>query len=201
LAGNFGRLHCYSAVDLAPRLCYGGRHTKCRRQVTSFRRDKEPWSGGPADDSRLAVAIRQHLEEADVIVGWNSILHDIPLINARLAAAGERPVRLGEKHGRPHLDLMYYAGGLSMKIGSRALDRVSIFFDSPHRKTPLTPKVWAKAGEGDADAWDSIVEHCELDALVTRDMFPHLAPYVKKFGFTLSEVWPFVSQIPSRTHA
>lgn len=201
LAGNFGRLHSYSAVDLPLVPCKGPGACDCRSQCTTFRRDRRPWKGGPADDSRLAVAIRRHLEEADVIVGWNSILHDLPLINSRLLAVGERPVRMGEKYGRSHLDLMYYARGQSMKIGSSRLETVAKFFSSPHQKTPLTPKVWAEAGEGSREAFDLIVEHNEYDALVTRDMWPHLAQQVKKFQFPLSEVWTFVDQIPSRRGA
>jgi uncharacterized protein YprB with RNaseH-like and TPR domain len=150
------------------------------------------------DDGRLAVAIRKELETSDIIVGWNSILHDIPLVNARLAAANERPIRVGERHGVMHLDLMWYAGGQSMKIGGRKLDTVARFFQCENQKTALDGETWQLAATGDRDAMDQVVEHCEADVLVLRDVFPHLAPGVKKHQFNLGEVWQFLANIPSR---
>lgn len=144
------------------------------------------------------TAIRDELERADMIVGWNSILHDVPLLNARLSAVSERPLKIGEKHGISHLDLMYYAGGQSMKIGSRRLDNVANFFDTSDTKTKLDGEIWQLAAAGEIEAMDQIVEHCEKDVLILREVWPRLAPHVKKFQFTLSEIWPFLGTIPSR---
>lgn len=187
LGANFGRLLCCSFVDL-------GSDT-----VETFRRDRPPYKGKKlTDDARLAVAIRDRLEASDVVVSWNGILYDAPFVNARLAAAGERPMRLTKDHGVQHLDLMYYAGGQAMRLQGRSLDRVSKFFHAENEKTPLTPEVWADASTGDADAMELVVEHCEADVLVLRDVFPRLAPFVKKMVFPLAEVWPFIQDIPSR---
>lgn len=200
LQGNFGRLLSYSRVDLPVPACKGGDKCACRAECVTFRRDAAPWRGRKqTDDQKLVLAIRSDLEDADMIVGWNSILHDVPLINARLAAYGERPLRLGERYGTAHLDLMWYASGASMKIGGRSLANVSKFFKSPHMKTPLLPEVWADASGGDREAMDLIIEHNEFDALVTRDVWQHLAPYVKKFQFSLAEVYPFLHLLDSRT--
>lgn len=187
LFASWGRILCCSFVDLFS------------DDVTTVRGDQKPYVGrNKVDDSRLVVAIRNELERSDIVVGWNSILHDIPLLNARLGAAGERPVRLGEKHGTFHLDLMWYAGGQSMKIGGRRLATVSKFFNVENEKTPLDGETWQLASVGDVDAMDLVVDHCEADVLVTRDVFPYLAPGVKKIQFTLSEVWKLLPQIESR---
>lgn len=191
LAASWGRILCASFVEVRE-----------GAEPYTFRGDVKPWRGRTKiDDSKLCVAIRDELEAADMIVGWNSILHDIPLVNARLAVAGERPCQLGEKHGTRHLDAMWYSGGQSMKIGGRRLDTVAKFFKAPNQKTPLDGETWQLAGVGDRKAMDSVVEHCEFDVLVLRDLWPHLAPHVKKFQFSLSEVWPFISDIPSRRNA
>ena len=190
LGGNFGRLLCCSFIDLDS------------DKVVTFRRDRRPWKGAKlTDDKRLAIAIRNRLEQADIIAGWNSILFDAAFLNTRLAAADERPLRVGERHGSGHLDMMYYASGQSMRLPGRALDKVAKFFHSAYEKTPLTPEVWADAAAGIPSAVQKVVAHCEADVRVTKDVFPHLAPHIKKFTFTLSEVWPFLDQIPSRTHA
>jgi uncharacterized protein YprB with RNaseH-like and TPR domain len=186
LSANWGRLLCASFVGLDG-------------EVITYRKDRRPFKGrNKVDDSRLAVAIRDEIEKSDIIVGWNSILHDLPLVNARLAAAGERPIRVGERHGVMNLDLMYYAGGQSMKIGGRRLDTVAKFFRCDNQKTPLDGETWQLAATGDAEAMDLVVEHCEADVLVLRDVWPHLAPGVKKHQFTMAEVWPFIEQIRSR---
>lgn len=126
------------------------------------------------DDSRLAVQVRDTLEAADIIVGWNSKLHDIPLLNARLALAGERGF-----YSKLHLDLMWYAGGSSMKIGSKKLDNVAKYFDLKSQKTPLDWPTWQKAGAGDVVALKDVIKHCEYDVRVLGEAVPHLAGYVR----------------------
>lgn len=186
LSASWGRLLCASFVDLDD-----------ISEPYTFRRDEFPQSN-PIDDAGLCSAIKETLEGADIIVGWNSILHDVPLVNARLAANGMSPIRTGEKHGVRHLDLMWYAGGQSMKIGSRKLDNVAKFFQCDNQKTPLDGEVWQLAAAGDKDAMELIVEHCEADVLVLKEVFPHLAPGVKKFQFSFDEVWTHLTEIPSR---
>lgn len=167
--------------------------------VYSLRGDKRPWKGkNQIDDARLCISIRSELEQADIICGWNSILHDIPLLNARLSLAGEQPCKLSEKHGTRHLDLMYYMGGQSMKVGGKRLELAATFFNCQNRKTSLEGSTWQLATVGDGKAMDAVVDHCEADVRVLRELFPHLAPYVKKLQFDLSEVWQFLDLIPSR---
>lgn len=168
-------------------------------EVYTFRGDTPPYKGrNRIDDSKLVMACRSEIEKADIVVGWNSILHDIPLLNARLAKAGEAPIRVGEKYTTWNLDLMYYAGGQSNKIGGRSLDRVSRFLECRYEKTPLDGDVWQLAATGDKSSLDKIQEHCEADVDVLREVAQRLFPYVKKFQLTLSEVWPFIYDIPSR---
>ncbi len=187
LTGNWGRILCASY------LCLGDEN------VVTHRKDIAPWRGRSViDDAKLVKAAKKEIESADIIVGWNSIRHDIPLLNARLAAAGEDPIRASEKYGVRHLDLMYYAGGNSMKIGSRSLANVSQFFGTEDSKTKLDGEIWQLAAAGDSDAMDEIVVHCELDVKVLAELFPKLAPYVQKFNFPLAEIHEFLHLVPSR---
>jgi len=189
LAAAWGRVLCGSFAEL-------------QGDAYTFRADRKKWKGKSLiDDGALCVAIRDELESADMVCGWYSSLHDIPLINARLAAAGERPCRIGEKHGTWHLDLIWYSGGSSMKVGGKKLDLVAKFLGTEDSKTALDPQTWQLAGAGDKKGMDLVVEHCEADVLVLRELFPKLAPHVKKFTFSLSEVWPHLADIPSRISA
>jgi uncharacterized protein YprB with RNaseH-like and TPR domain len=189
LAASWGRILCASFVGLE-----GDPYT--------LRADEKRFKGKTMiDDSKLCVAIRDELEGADLIVGWNSILHDVPLVNARLALAGERTCQFGEKHGTWHLDAMWYVSGQTMKIGGRKLDTAAKFFKADNQKTGLDGEAWQLAGCGDKKALGQVVVHCEADVLVLRDLLNHLAPQVKKFTFTLGEVWPHIGEIPSRRRA
>lgn len=179
LSASWGRILCCSFIDLDS------------DKVKTFRFDQKPWKGrNKIDDSKLVVAIRDEIEKVGMLVGWNSIFYDIPMINARLALHGQRPVKVAR-----HLDLMWYSAGSSMRIGSRKLDNVSKYFKSKNQKTPLDASTWQLAAAGDRKAMDAVVTHCEFDVRVTKDVFPHLAPYVRKFVLPLSDWWKFASQI------
>jgi uncharacterized protein YprB with RNaseH-like and TPR domain len=125
------------------------------------------------DDSKLCVAIRDELEKYNCIVGWNSKLFDLPLLNARLAKARERPCR-----PQFHADMMWYAGGSSMRIGSRKLDNVQKFFKLGEEKTPIEWDTWQQVAAGDQKAMHDVVHHCEQDVKVLMQAYWHLLPYV-----------------------
>lgn len=187
LNANWGRLLCCSFADLDS------------DEVVTLRADERRFKGANAiDDSKLAVAVRDRLESADIIVGWNSKLYDVPFINARLVKASARPCRLAKNHGVMHVDAMWYAGGQSMRIGSKRLDTVSRFLGTEAEKTPIEAEAWVLAATGHKPSLDLVVEHCEADVKVLKAVFPSLAEHVKNVTFTLNEVSHLLHLIPSR---
>lgn len=160
LTGIMGRVLCCSFAD-----SWGN--------VKTFRYEDYPGTS-IIDDGPLCVAIRDELERAGHWVGWNSKLYDVPMLNARLLKAGERPLRKDILH----TDLMYYARGQFVRIGSSKLVNVSEYIQSPHRKTPLEWATWQLAATGDRAAMDLVAEHCEADVLTTRDVFAVLVPHL-----------------------
>lgn len=178
LDAGWGRLLCASFVAL-------------EGEVWTYRADKRPFkTKDPIDDSRLAIAIREVLEPADMVVSQNGKMHDVPLVNACLARVGERPIRL-----KRHLDVMYYFGYSSMKIGGKSLDNAARFFKSPNQKTPLDKEIWKRAAAGDRKSLDLVADHCQQDALVLRDLFPSVAPLVKQFNANLSQYWKAIKEV------
>jgi uncharacterized protein YprB with RNaseH-like and TPR domain len=164
LTAIMGRILCASFVEVAS-----------KKPPYTFRSDKAPWKmKDPIDDSKLCVAIRDELEKYHMVVGWNSKLHDLALLNARLAKVGQRPF-----HPHLNLDLMYYAGGSSMKIGSRKLVNVQKFFGLKAAKTDLEWETWQRAASFDKKAMDTVAHHCEQDVLVTAECYWKLLPAVK----------------------
>ncbi len=73
---------------------------------------------------------------------------------------------------------MYKATGSSIAIGRKSLDNVSKYFGVENKKTPLDPRIWDQADHGDRDAYEKILEHCEADVLVLRDVYAKLKPMV-----------------------
>jgi uncharacterized protein YprB with RNaseH-like and TPR domain len=165
LKGMMARILCASILPLGSKP-----HT--------LRLDDRRFKGrSKIDDSKLVAAIRDELETYNLVVGWNSKLFDIPLINSKLAKSEQRPCAL-----QFHLDLMWYAAGSSMRIGSRKLDNVAKFFKLTDQKTELDWDTWQLAGTGDKPALDYVVRHCEADVKVTAGAYKHLLPYVRNLS-------------------
>ena len=125
------------------------------------------------DDNKLAVAIRDELEKYNLIVGWNSKMFDAPFLNARLAKVGERPLR-----AQLHLDLMYYAGGCIMRIGSKKLVNVQKYFALPAAKTEISWDNWNLAAGGHKPSLDEVVHHCECDVKVLAQAYWKMIDHV-----------------------
>lgn len=161
LTGMMGRIICASFSDS------WGRVETLRIDQTTQR--------NKIDDRELALGVRDRLEVADILCGWNSKLFDVPFLNARLMRHGERPLRKDLKH----IDLMYYAGGQFTKIGSKKLVNVQKFVpEVENSKSDVDWDTWALAGMGDADALEYVVEHCERDTRVLREVFGQLKPHI-----------------------
>lgn len=145
-------------------------------EATVIRADDSKYKGrSKIDDSKVVKAIREELNKYNMVVGWNSKMFDVPFINARLSKHGEHPVE-----PQFHLDLMWYAKGASMRIGSARLDNVQKFLTpGNHAKTPISWEKWQLASTFDKEAMDEVIEHNVADVFVTRDVYHHLLPYVK----------------------
>lgn len=65
------------------------------------------------------------------------------------------------------------------RIGSSKLVNVQKFFKTADSKTDVDWDTWNLASMGDEKAMDYVVEHCEADVLVLRDVFNHLKPLVR----------------------
>lgn len=123
-----------------------------------------------------SVAVLGTASETYVAHGFgahNSKLFDAPFLNSRLLKAGERPLK-----PQFHLDLMWYAGGASNRIGSRKLVNVQKFLGLAEAKTDITWENWQEAALGDSKAYADVVHHCEQDVKVLAQAYWHLLPAV-----------------------
>jgi uncharacterized protein YprB with RNaseH-like and TPR domain len=155
LKANFGRILCASVADM-----FGN--------VRTFRIDDPPYQRERRrDDIGVAVALRDYLEEFDFIVGWYSKMFDVPYLNTRLLLGNERPLRQDMKH----VDAIWKAKKGSLALHSARLDALAKTLRLDVQKSVLDPEIWQDAADGDRDAMDYIVKHCELDVLILRKVF------------------------------
>jgi uncharacterized protein YprB with RNaseH-like and TPR domain len=132
------------------------------------------------DDRELVRAYVDALNEYDILLSWNGILFDIPVLNARLAFWGAQDGK-GPRRVNPnmHIDLMYYATGRFNRLGRKSLQNVSEYFAVGSEKTPLRIRTWNGAMQGKPEDYAKIVEHCDRDVQVLRDVFPVLKQHIR----------------------
>lgn len=157
-----GRILCCSFVELE------GDPWTFRQDQTGLRNREDI-----TDDAKLVVAIRDELERYDLMVAHNGRLFDVPMLNARLAKAGERPLKT-----HFFLDTRWYLNSASMRLGSAKLENAQKYFGLGYQKTAISWDQWQRAAALDRDAMNEVVEHCEQDVLVLRELYPIVLPYV-----------------------
>lgn len=165
LSGMAGRILCCSFKPILP---------DRSGEVYTFRGDDKKYRNKKdmADDSQLAVAIRNELEQYDLLVGHNSKLFDRKFLNARLLHAGERPAP-----SQWHIDTMWI-----IRSHIRASSKLALaqnFMGLPEEKTPITWDDWMRGMAFDRAAMDNIVQHCEQDVKVLEQAYWRLLPYVR----------------------
>jgi hypothetical protein len=138
----------------------------------------------PSDDSRLAVAIRDHLMTHDILVSWNGKRgynskgrsgFDIPMLNARLIQPGNKKVVIG-RYAPKHIDLLKEIRKY-IELHSFRLASVEEFLELSESKNAILPRLWNRALDGDREALDYVVNHNILDVKVLRLVFDDMRRY------------------------
>lgn len=138
--------------------------------------------GRYARDAKLAVAIRDEIEKYDIIVTWNGIMFDVPFLNNRLLAAGERILKQ-----MWHIDVMYQARQGKSCLSSSRLDSVARWLNCPLQKTSLDLNLWMEAADEAASHfahgsknYDYITKHCDVDLRITEFVYDHFKPFIRQ---------------------
>lgn len=161
LNGSFGRILCASVLLLPS------------EEMVTFRLDdyiKRKQAKNMRDDRAIAVDLRNVLNEQHLTLGWYSKGFDIPFLNTRLIAHEEDRMRT-----KLHLDGIWYAKGWrGLKAKNAKLESVAEFFGLDERKMAVDPETWEEARVGEREAMDIIVERCESDVRLTREVTERL---------------------------
>lgn len=171
LNGSFGRLFSGACAHVIE-----GDEWVARIDDPKYRNRKYP-----SDDSKLALSVRDHLLEHDIIVSWNGKRgynskgrsgFDIPMLNARLIQPESRQRVIG-RYAPKHIDLLKEIRKY-IELHSFRLAAVEEFLELAESKNQILPRLWNKALDGDKDSLDYIVEHNLKDVRVLRLVFEEM---------------------------
>ena len=127
---------------------------------------------GEKEERACIVGIRDTLELADYVVTWYGTKFDLPYLNTRLLINDERPVNRIR-----HIDL-YYTSRFKLRLQSNRLANVELSLLGASSKTVIMPGIWRRALQGDQEALDYIVDHCQKDVDILAQVFERLRGFV-----------------------
>lgn len=137
------------------------------------------------NDHKMAVQLRDWLEQFDYVVTFYGTRFDVPYLNTRLIMYGERPI-----NQMRHVDL-YYVARTHLRLHSNRLEVVAQTVLGRSAKTHIVGPIWLRAVQGDPEAMGYIVDHCERDVVELERAFDRLRGFinlskarVKKYGGT-----------------
>lgn len=125
------------------------------------------------DDKGLMKDFSNTFAECDWHATWYGARFDLPVVNARIIAAGLPPLP-----PKPHVDLWKTARYVFRTGGGNRLAKWQDFLGLPEEKTPVKPSVWIKARYGHEPSLRYIYEHCTKDVSVLEGVFTKLRPWV-----------------------
>lgn len=123
----------------------------------------------PDSDELLALEIRDVLESAPLLLGWNSNRFDLHYINTRLSFHGHRPV---VALASISVDVVYdkMLGRRTRTSLINAANEMGVTDEKIH-KTPIDWEKWHAANEGDQAGMDYVVEHGAMDTILTKRIY------------------------------
>ena len=116
-------------------------------------------------DKKLAVRAAKEIRKYDYIVTYFGTRFDLPFLTTRLMVAGNPSLGLLR-----HVDVYYTVRSqLKLAANRQAMAVLSLFGKAD--RTDVVGKIWAAASEGDKEAVDYIVSHCEADLYDLEKLF------------------------------
>ena len=133
------------------------------------------------DHSRQAMLEIAHslLDEADVVVGYNSKGFDIPWINGELAREGFQPPA-------PHKNVdLYRIARKHFRYPSHKLQYVSTALGLPGKHDTGGHSLWVRCLAGDPAAWAKMERYCKRDVALLPRFLDRVLPWESSLNFAL----------------
>lgn len=135
------------------------------------------------NDKKLLQGLWKLLDEADIVIGQNSIAFDVKKIKARMVIHGMKPPSSFEQ-----LDTMRIAKK-HFNFTSNKLEYLSKTLCTKHKK--LTHKkfagfeLWKECLKGNKQAWAEMKAYNIEDVLATEELYLKLQPYDNSLNYNL----------------
>lgn len=122
---------------------------------------------------KMLRGIHQLLEEADAVVHWNGIRHDIPLLNKEFLENKMVPPAPFKQ-----IDLLQTSKKV-FKFPSNKLEYVCRALGVKEKLKTIGHELWTRCMAEDKEAWKMMKEYNINDVVILKDVYARLLPWVK----------------------
>jgi hypothetical protein len=126
----------------------------------------------PFDDYDIMLEMRDILDEADIVVGWNSKRFDVKKVQARMIALGIKPPSPFKQ-----IDVMQEKKKVAASNYNH-LDETGEEWGTGRKMETDGWKLWRACLEGDQKAWNKMKRYCLQDVNLTERNYKHLLPWM-----------------------
>lgn len=167
-------------ADLGVVLCMSYESSDEPGKIHTLRTDElnpKDWKRGVrGNDREIVKQANEVIREHDIIIAHNGRFFDIPFLRTRALVH-----RLAPLHDMVIVDPVRVARS-KLRFQRNTLARMLDTLDIGDKKTPLDLSVWMDVlHNGNPEAMDTIVEHCEADVKALSAMLPFVRPFIKQF--------------------
>lgn len=125
------------------------------------------------DEKKLLQEIWNILDEADIVIGWNSKRFDIKKIQSKLLQYGFKPPRPFIQ-----IDVMQEKKKLTQS-NSNKLDATGQEWGLGRKLEHTGWELWMGCAEGDKKAWATMKKYNKIDVDLTEATYDYLKPWMK----------------------
>lgn len=124
------------------------------------------------DDYQLMVDMRDILDEADIVIGWNSKRFDVKKVQDRMIELGIAPPSPFKQ-----VDVMQEKRKVA-NSNSYRLDDTGAAWGTGRKVEHEGWELWKKCMEGDPKAWKKMKRYCKQDVVLTEKNYLKLRPWM-----------------------
>jgi DNA polymerase elongation subunit (family B) len=112
------------------------------------------------------------LDEADVVVGWNSTPFDVPWLKREFAVVGHKPTS-------PFLEIdLIKTVRKQFRFESNKLQNISTMLGLKGKMQHSGHSLWVGCLNGDQKSWDTMARYCKQDVALTHQLYEKLKPWI-----------------------
>lgn len=124
------------------------------------------------DDKRIVTALRNCLDDSDLVIAYNGRTFDVPVTNTRCLVNHIPPYKPFQLID-PYVDAKK-----TFRFSSNSMDEIATMLGLDN-KLSTDFMLWRRCMEGDQEALDYMFKYNKKDVLVLEDIFIEMRPWLK----------------------